>query len=134
MCNFQWRSLRFLSKKETCKKSFFSSFFLRWKLPRTRLCNFTKSELLQRYFSRILTENFPWQLSKQLFIRTSFFSEHLFGCFRYFSSTRLPFILSFQFHPSVVLFCLLPSSSSTCVRYMGQRLTSYKKVVLFCYR
>ena len=56
---------------------FFTGFVLRQKLLGTRLSNFTKNELLQRYFSRILTENFPWQLSEQLFIGTSFFPGHL---------------------------------------------------------
>ena len=64
--------------------------------PGTRLCNFTKNELFQRHFSRILTENFPWQLSEQLFIKTFFFPQHLCGCFRtLFSSTILLFILCF---------------------------------------
>ena len=82
--------------KKFVKIVFFASFFLRQKVPGTRLCNFNKNELLQRYFSRILTENLPWQLSEQLFIRTSFFPEYLCSCFQtLFSSTRLLFILCF---------------------------------------
>ena len=46
-----------------------------------------------------MTENFPWQLSEQLFIRTSFFPGQLCGCFRtLFSSTRLLFLLCFYFY------------------------------------
>ena len=65
-----------------------------------RLCYFARNELFQRYFSRILTENFPWQLSQQLFIRTSFFQGHLCGCFRtLFTSTRLLFYIVFLISP-----------------------------------
>ena len=84
------------------------------------------------------------QLSEQLFIRTSFFAGHLCGCFRtLFSSTRVLFLL---FLISRLLFCRvyprhqvqLPKwliwTSQIIVRYMGQRLTSYKKVVSFFYR
>ena len=98
--NITSRSLKFLPNKNFFV---FCGFFLRLKLPGTRLCNFTKNELLQRYFSRILTENFPKQLSEKLFIRTSFFPEQLCGCFRtLFSSTRLLFIV---FLISRLLFC-----------------------------
>ena len=61
--------------KTFVKIVFFAGFFFRLKRPGTWLSNFTRNDFLQRYFSRILTENFRWQLSEQLFIRTSFFSK-----------------------------------------------------------
>ena len=39
--------------------------------------NFTKTELFHRYFSRILSANFIWQLSELLFLRTTFLPKHL---------------------------------------------------------
>ena len=59
------------------------------------------------YFSRILTENFPWQLSKQLLIRTFFFQEHLCGCFwTLITSTRqLDYSLYCVFSFPHLLFC-----------------------------
>ena len=66
--------------------------FLSWvKTSGNVIVQLYRNDLLQRYFSSILTENFPWQ-----FIRTSFFPEHLCGCFwTLFSWTRLLFILCF---------------------------------------
>ena len=40
-------------------------------------CNFTINELLHSCFSRILTANFTWKLSEQLFLRTPFPPEFL---------------------------------------------------------
>ena len=65
----------FYHKKKCVKIVFFAGFILRQKRRGRRLCDFIKNELLQRYFSRILIENFPWQLSEQLFIRRSFFQN-----------------------------------------------------------
>ena len=83
----------FYQTKKCVKIEFFAGFILRQKRPGRRLCDFIKNEL-QRYFSRIFTENFPWQLSEQLFIRTSSFPGHLCGCFRtLFSSSQIGCIL-----------------------------------------
>ena len=48
---------KFLPKKETVKKQFSQDL----------ACNFTKNELLPRYFSRILTANFKYLFSRTLF-------------------------------------------------------------------
>ena len=59
------RSRTFLPKKETCEKHNFHKFFYWVKTSgkvtescRLSACNFTKNELLHRYLSGILTENF----------------------------------------------------------------------------
>ena len=59
------RSRKFLLKKETCGKHNFQKFLYQAKTSgnatescRLSACNFTKNELLHRYFSRILTANF----------------------------------------------------------------------------
>ena len=58
-------SQKFLPKKETGKKHNFHKFLYQAKTSgnatescRLLACNFTKNELLHRYFSRILTANF----------------------------------------------------------------------------
>ena len=72
----------------------------------------SKNELLQRYFSRILTENFPWQLSEQRFIRHLFFQDisvtaselclaqldHSLYCLKFPSSVVFTPVIKFNFH------------------------------------
>ena len=80
-----------------------------------RLCNFTKNELLERYFSRILTENFPWQFSEQLFIRISFF-QNISVAASELCLAQQDYSLHCVFNsPSVILSCLPSSSSSTSI-------------------
>ena len=83
--------------KKFVKIVFFAFFFLRSKLLGMRLCNFTKMNFFKDIFwgcrLKISLGNFQ---NICLFIRTSFFPEHLCGCFwTLFGSIRLPFILCF---------------------------------------
>ena len=94
VCNFQSRSLRCFPNKEFCENCFLLVSFLCKNFWEQDSATLLKTKLLQRSFSRILTENSPKQLSKQLFMGTSFFPGHLCGCFQtLFRSTRLLFFV-----------------------------------------
>ena len=108
-----------------CENCVFRRFLSLIKTSGTRLCNFTKNKFLQIYFSRILTRNFHWQLSEQLFIRTSFFRNISVAASK-LCLVQLDYSLYCVFNfPSVVQSCLPPSSSSTSILNITKKCQVY---------
>ena len=66
----------FLNLTSKCMKNTYEEVYF-WSSCWLKACNFTKNELLQRYFPRILIANIIWQNQEQLFSGTPNSEEHL---------------------------------------------------------